>query len=98
MKILMVIFACIFCLATTPAIADYACIADAKSCTDDLRKSSPDNKATACQHCGCHASTANLSSPALTISELVILQTPPIYDHYLKPSRTVGPPLEPPTA
>jgi hypothetical protein len=76
MKILMVIFAFLFCLATTPAIAGYGCIADAKGCSDDLGKSSSDSKATACQHCGCHASTANFCSPALTLSKLIILQPP----------------------
>lgn len=41
----------VFCLVASPAMADYGCAVNAKSCTSDVGKSSPDKKAIACPHC-----------------------------------------------
>ncbi len=97
MKILMLIFACLFCLATIPAMADYSCAVETKGCSSDREKDTPGDKAIACLQCECCISGVSISSPSSTTLKFFIAQLPLASESYLKPSCIVGPPLEPPT-
>lgn len=97
MKTLLLILTCFFCLATIPAMADYACVVEAKGCSSEQGKNIPDDKTIACQQCECCISGYNVSNPASSIANPFITQLQLASTNYLKPSCIVGPPLEPPT-